>query len=50
MVVPACADSLCPFSKFMEILQPVLDVDFDYECNHDSIFDPDDSQQKWFEC
>ena len=49
-MVPACADSICPFSKFMEILQPVLDVDFEYECNHDSIFDPDGTQQKWFEC
>ena len=36
--VPACDDSICPFSRFMEILQPVLDVDFEFECNHDVLY------------
>ena len=38
IVVPACGSSMCPFSQFMEVLQPVLDVDFEFECNHDVLY------------
>ena len=38
IMMPACADYICPFSTFMERLQPVLDVDFEFECNHDVLY------------
>ena len=39
--VPYCGDSICSFSQFMELIQPVLDVDFHFECNHDVLY-PDE--------
>ena len=38
IMMPACADYICPFSTFIERLQPVLDVDFEFECNHDVLY------------
>ena len=46
MTLPACGDFLCPLDTFMEILKPVLESDFESECNHDSLY-PD---SKWYEC
>lgn len=36
--MPACGDPICPLSTFIDRLQPVLDVDFEFECNHDVLY------------
>jgi len=46
--VPFCGDSICSYSQFMELIQPVLDVDFHFECNHDVLY-PDEIRKHYYQ-
>ena len=42
VVMPSCGQLLCPLSTFRsKVLQPILEVDFEDICNHETIRPPD---------